>query len=168
MLTLREGQPVVIEGIHGLNPLLTHAIPDELKFRIYLSTLTQLNFDRHNRIFTSDARLIRRIVRDYQFRGYPVENTLQIWPSVRRGEEKWIFPYYEQANAIFNSHLLYELAALKPIAETELLKVARDSRFYPDAARLLQLLSYFQAIDLNSIPSNSILREFVGGSVFYT
>ena len=168
MLSLQEGQPVIIEGIHGLNPELTHAIPNELKFRIYLSTLTQLNFDRNNRIFTTDARLIRRIVRDVAFRGYPAEDTLRIWPSVRRGEEHWIFPYYEEADAIFNSHLLYELAALKPIAEVELQKVPADSPYYTDALRLLQLLIYFKPIPSENIPGNSILREFIGGSVFYT
>jgi len=167
-LRLEEGQPVVIEGIHGLNPQLTHGIADSTKFRIYLSTLTQLNFDRHNRIYTTDARLLRRIVRDHQFRGYPVEETLKIWPSVRRGEEKWIFPYYEEADAIFNSHLLYELAVLKPFALQELTKVKPDSVFYTDASRLMQLLSYFKTVDAESIPHNSILREFVGGSIFHT
>ena len=166
ILRLEEGQPVVIEGIHGLNPQLTHGIDDSMKFRIYLSTLTQLNFDRHNRIYTTDARLLRRIVRDHQFRGYPVEDTLKIWPSVRRGEEQWIFPYYEEANAIFNSHLLYELAVLKPFAEKELVKVKPSSRYYTDASRLMQLLSYFTAVDITHIPNNSIIREFIGGSVF--
>lgn len=166
MLALSEGQPIIIEGIHGLNPQLSHAIPEELKFRIYLSTLTQLNLDRHNRIPTTDARIVRRLVRDSQFRGYPADDTLHIWPSVRRGEEKWIFPYYEEADAIFNSHLIYELAALKPFAEPLLEEIGRDHPYFMDADRLLKLLSYFRAIDIDHIPANSILREFVGGSIF--
>ncbi|MCH4206759.1 MAG: hypothetical protein LKF79_02680 [Solobacterium sp.] len=159
-------QPIVIEGIHGLNPKLTEVIPDDQKFRIYISPLTQLNIDDHNRIPTTDARMLRRIVRDYQFRGYSAAATIHSWPSVRAGERKNIFPFTDQADASFNSYCLYELAVLKKYAEPQLKKITPDQPEYPEAQRMLEFLAFFVAIqDDSMIPNNSIMREFIGGSV---
>ena len=167
ILQIKDNQQIIIEGIHGLNEKLTEKIEKKDKFKIYISALTQLNIDDHNRIPTTDSRLIRRIVRDSKHRGYDALKTLQIWPSVRRGEEKNIFPYQEMADVIFNSALSFELAILKKHAEP-LLKVINESeKVYAEAKRLLKFLSYFISIDDDSlVPVTSILKEFIGGSYF--
>lgn len=165
-LTLGEGDILVIEGIHCLNDRLTPQIPAENKFRIYISALTQLNIDEHNRIPTTDGRLIRRMVRDARTRGTSAKNTIAMWQSVRRGEEKNIFPYQETADVVFNSALIYELAVLKPYAEPLLFGIGRDEPEYLEAKRLLKFLDYFVGINSENIPQNSILREFIGGSCF--
>jgi len=157
---------LIIEGIHGLNPLLTSSIPAEAKFKIYVSALTTLNIDDHNRVSTTDNRLIRRIVRDYRYRKYSARETISRWPSVRQGEEKHIFPFQEEADAMFNSALLYELAVLKPFAEPILLEVQPNQPEYAEATRLLDFFSYFKPLKPNEIPPTSILREFLGGSSF--
>ncbi|HPF21159.1 MAG TPA: nucleoside kinase, partial [Syntrophomonas sp.] len=166
MLSVPAGEPIIIEGIHGLNDQLTWSIPREQKFKIYVSALTQLNIDYANRIPTTDCRLLRRIIRDSRTRGYSALNTIKRWPSVRRGEEKHIFPFQENADIMFNSSLVYELAALKPLAEPLLKEISADHREYTEARRLLKFLSYFRSIVPDPIPPNSILREFVGGSWF--
>ena len=154
-----------MEGIHGLNPMLTASIPDNEKFKIYLSALTQLNLDDHNRIPTTDLRLIRRIVRDNQFRGHTAEMTIKGWPSVRRGEEKNIFPYQEQADVMFNTACVYELSLLKAYAKPLLEQIDKTSEAYIEAKRLLKLLQYFVELDdLSDIPPTAIIREFIGGS----
>lgn len=158
---------LVVEGIHGLNERLTSAIPAELKFRIYISALTQLTIDDHERVFTSDSRLIRRIVRDRLYRGYSAEKTIEMWPSVRRGEQNHIFPFQEQADAVFNSTLVYEHAVLKTYAERFLLQVPIDSPAFVEAERLLRFLSLFVAIYPEEVPPTSLLREFIGGSSFH-
>ncbi len=165
-MRLRKGQVLVIEGIHGLNPRLTEGVPGEQKFRIYASALSQLAIDDHNRIFTSDARLIRRIVRDRFFRGFSAERTLGLWEKVRRGEGRWIFPFQEEADIMFNSALVYEPAVLKTYAERFLLQVPRDSDAYPEAYRLLKFIGLFVPIFPDEVPHTSILREFIGGSGF--
>ena len=165
-LSVPAGEPIIIEGIHGLNDQLTWSIPREQKFKIYVSALTQLNIDYANRIPTTDCRLIRRIIRDSRTRGYSALNTIKRWPSVRRGEEKHIFPFQENADIMFNSSLVYELAALKPLAEPLLKEISADHREYVEARRLLKFLSYFRSISSEPIPPNSILREFVGDSWF--
>jgi uridine kinase len=165
-LQLQEGQVLLIEGIHALNPRLTHAVAEENKFRIFISALTQLTLDNHNRIFTADARLLRRIVRDRLFRGHPAVRTLEMWPSVRRGERRWIFPFQEQAEVMFNSALVYEPAVLKTFAERFLLEVPREHPAYTEAYRLLKFLSWFVPVFQEDVPSTSILREFIGGSAF--
>lgn len=157
---------LVIEGIHGLNDKLSYALPRENKFKIYISALTQINIDEHNRIPTTDARLIRRIVRDARTRGASAERSINMWPSVRRGEEENIFPYQESCDAMFNSALLYELSVLKSFAEPLLFNVPLDSPAYTEAKRLLKFLDYFLGYDTVNIPQNSIIREFVGGSCF--
>ena len=157
---------LVIEGIHGLNDRLSYSLPTESKFKIYISALTQLNIDEHNRIPTTDGRLIRRIVRDNRTRGTSAKATIAMWPSVRRGEDENIFPYQEQADAMFNSALLYELAVLKLYAEPLLFQIGSDEPEYQEAKRLLKFLDYFVGIPSEDIPKNSILREFVGGSCF--
>jgi uridine kinase len=157
---------LVIEGIHGLNPELTHLIPQKAKFKIYVSALTSINIDDHNRIPTTDNRLIRRIVRDYKYRKYSAQETISRWPSVRRGEEKHIFPFQEEVDIMFNTALLYELAVLKPLAEHILLEVRPDSPEYAEAKRLLKFFSYFKPINDKEIPPTSIVREFLGGSSF--
>ena len=145
--------------------MLTSSIPDEDKFKIYISALTQLNLDDHNRIPTTDLRLIRRMVRDYNFRGYSAEHTIMQWDSVRRGEKKNIFPYQEQADVIFNSACVYELAALKTYVKPLLEQIDSSSKAYIEANRLLKFLQYFVELnDVSDIPSTSILREFIGGS----
>ena len=157
---------LVIEGIHGLNEKLSHALPSENKYKIYISALTQLNIDEHNRIPTTDGRLIRRIVRDARTRGTTAKETIARWPSVRRGEEANIFPYQEQADVMFNSALVYELACLKLYAEPLLFGIAKSEPEYLEAKRLLKFLDYFVAVPSEEIPKNSLLREFVGGSCF--
>lgn len=166
-IRLDKDQPLIIEGIHGLNERLTAAIPREQKIKIYISALTQLSIDTHNRIPTTDTRLIRRIVRDSQFRSHDALGTLRMWLSVRRGEEKNIFPYQEDADVMFNSALLYELAVLKKYAEPLLEKVTLNDDVYPEAKRLLKFLSYFSNLETDEIPHNSIIREFIGNSCFY-
>ncbi len=156
---------IIAEGIHGLNPDLVPHIPAERIFRIYVSALTQLNLDRHNRVSTTDTRLIRRIVRDAATRGYDALNTLRRWESVRRGETLHIFPYQENADVMFNSALVYELSALRPLAEPLLLQVSPDAPEYVQAKRLLAMLGWFQPCSTDTIPDNSILREFIGGSI---
>ena len=166
-LQLGKDQPVIIEGIHGLNEKLTEMIPHEAKYKIYISPLTQLNIDAHNRIPTTDARLIRRMVRDHQSRGAYALKTLRQWPNVRAGEEKNIFPYQEEADVMFNSALIYELGILKKYAKPLLEKVSVDVEEYSEAVRLLDFLNYVHDIyNEDDIPNNSILREFIGKSCF--
>lgn len=166
-LTLPSNGILLIEGIHGLNPILTSSILDKQKFKIYISALTQLNLDNHNRIVTTDIRRVRRIVRDYLSRGYGAEETLKMWPSIRRGEERNIFVFQEEADVMFNSTLVYELCVLKRYALEELDKISPDSSVYLEASRLKSFLGFFKEIDKDYVPMNSILREFIGGSVFY-
>lgn len=166
-VTLGEEDVLVIEGIHGLNEKLSYAIPKENKFKIYVSCLTQLNVDYHNRIPTTDTRLIRRMVRDHQYRGLSAEQTLAQWASVRRGENKNIFPFQEEADVMFNTVLIYELAVLKNKAEQLLFGIDRQSPYYSEAKRLLKFLEYFLAADSEGVPYNSIIREFLGGSCFH-
>ncbi len=165
-LTLGPEDILVIEGIHGLNDKLSYSLPPESKFRIYISALTTLNIDEHNRVPTTDGRLIRRIVRDYRTRGASASRTLNMWGSVRRGEERNIFPFQESADAMFNSALVYELAVLKPFVEPLLFGIEKTDPCYQEAKRLLKFLEYFLSIDTENIPKNSIVREFVGGSCF--
>lgn len=157
---------LVIEGIHGLNPATTYSMPDESKFKIYISALTSLNIDEHNRIPTTDGRLLRRMVRDARTRGASARRTIEMWPSVRRGEENYIFPFQEGADEMFNSVLIYELAVLKQYAEPLLFSIQPGEPEYYEAKRLLKFLEYFQGIDSQNVPSNSICREFIGGSCF--
>ena len=157
---------IVLEGIHCMNERLTYRIPEERKFRIYISALTSMNLDEHNRIPTSDVRLLRRICRDAATRGYSAQETISRWRSVRAGEEKNIFPYQERADVMMNSALIYEAAVLKPYAEPLLFGVPKDSDEYIEAKRLLKFLDYFLAIPSETVPHNSILREFIGGSLF--
>lgn len=164
---LGEGDILVLEGIHGLNDALSHSLPKESKYKIYISALTQLNIDEHNRIPSTDGRLIRRMVRDARTRGITAKGTLNMWASVRRGEEKNIFPYQEQADVMFNSALIYELAVLKQFAEPILFGIGKDEPEYAEAKRLLKFLDYFLGIPTEDIPKNSILREFIGGSCFH-
>lgn len=166
LLKLGEKDILVVEGIHGLNPKLSYSIPEENKFKIYISALTQLNIDNHNRVPTTDSRLLRRIVRDSQYRGASAEKTISMWPSVRRGEELHIFPFQEEADVMFNSALIYELSVLKQYAEPLLFNVPRGSEEYIEAKRLIKFLDYFLGITSESIPSNSLIREFIGGSNF--
>jgi len=163
---LKDGDILVIEGIHALNDKMSYALPKESKFKIYISALTTLNIDEHNRIPTTDARLLRRMVRDFRTRGNSAERTIAMWPSVRRGEEENIFPYQETADTMFNSASIYELAVLKPQAEALLYSVSPESKEYFEAKRLLKFLEYFLSMDSSGLPNNSIVREFVGGSVF--
>ncbi len=162
---LRPDHVILVEGIHGLNPDLTSSIPPERTYRVYVSALTQLNIDKHNRVPTTDTRLLRRIVRDAAQRGYTAQQTIDRWESVRRGEKTWIFPYQEHADVMFNSALVYELAVLKPLAEPLLLQVRPGSRAYIEAKRLLAFLDWFEPLAPDLVPDNSILREFVGGSI---
>jgi len=165
-LQLNKENILIIEGIHGLNPKLTHAIDDSYKFKIYASALTSINIDDHNRIPTTDNRLIRRIVRDYKYRKYSATDTLSRWQSVRRGEDKHIFPFQEEADIMFNTALLYEFAVLKHFAEPILLEVENNKPEYAEAKRLLYFFSYFKQINIDNIPPTSIIREFLGGSSF--
>lgn len=163
---LKPEDVLVIEGIHCLNPKMTFSLPDANKFRIYISALTQLNIDEHNRIPTTDGRLIRRLVRDARTRGSSARRTIAMWPSVRRGEEENIFPYQEEADVMFNSALIYELAVLKLYVEPLLFGIEKDCPEYQEAKRLLKFLDYFVGIESTLVPSNSLLREFIGGGCF--
>ena len=167
LMTLGKDDVLVIEGIHGLNDKLSYSLPIESKFKIYISALTQLNIDEHNRIPSTDGRLIRRLVRDARTRGASATKTISMWPSVRRGEEKNIFPYQEYADVMFNSSLIYELAVLKQYVEPLLLGVSKDSPEYVEAKRLLKFLDYFVGIGNDNVPTNSLLREFIGGGCFH-
>ena len=166
-LTLGEGDVLVIEGIHCLNDQFTHALPKESKYKIYISCLTTLNIDDHNRIPTTDARLLRRIERDARTRGYKAQATIKMWPSVRRGEENNIFPFQDSADMVFNSSLIYETALLKPYVQPLLFGVPRDSEEYIEAKRLLKFLNYFLPIPGDNIPKTSIMREFIGGGCYH-
>lgn len=157
---------LVIEGIHGLNDKMSYALPAESKYKIYISALTTLNIDEHNRIPTTDGRLLRRMVRDARTRGASAKRTIQMWPSVRKGEEENIFPYQESADAMFNSTLIYELSVLKQYAEPLLYSIEQGEPEYFEAVRLLKFLSYFIGVSTEDIPKNSIVREFIGGSCF--
>ncbi|MBR0306185.1 MAG: nucleoside kinase, partial [Lachnospiraceae bacterium] len=163
-LQMGKKDVLIIEGIHCLNDELSYSLPKESKFKIYISALTQLNVDEHNRIPTTDGRLIRRMVRDARTRGTNAFETIQMWQSVRRGEDRNIFPYQESADVMFNSALVYELAVLKMYAEPLLFGIPRDTVEYDEAKRLLKFLDYFLGMDSETIPKNSILREFIGGS----
>jgi uridine kinase len=165
IIRLGKDQLIILEGIHGLNPYLLPNLPADQTFRIYVSCLTQLNLDRYNRISTTDSRLLRRIVRDARDRGYSAYTTISRWESVRQGEKRHIFPYQENADEMFNSALVYELAALKPVVEPLLRQVPFNTPEYIEAKRLLTFLEWFLPLDLDLIPDNSILREFVGGSI---
>ncbi|MBQ2031639.1 MAG: nucleoside kinase, partial [Lachnospiraceae bacterium] len=165
-LQLGPDDILVIEGIHGLNDRLSYSLPAESKFRIYISALTEINIDRHNRIPTTDVRLIRRIVRDARTRGSSATETIAMWYSVRRGEELHIFPHQESADVMYNSAAVYELAVLKTYIEPLLYGVPEGTPEYLEANRLLKMLSYFLAMPSESVPHNAILREFIGGSVF--
>jgi uridine kinase len=166
-LKIDEDQVIIVEGIHGLNETLTQNIPKEKKFRIYISALTHLSIDNHNRIPTSDLRLLRRIVRDYQFRSADALSTIKRWDSVRRGEDKYIYPYQENADIMFNSSLVYELCVLKKVALPLLQKIQNDVHEYIEAKRLIKFLNYFLPVDSDGIPNNSIMREFIGKSCFF-
>lgn len=166
-LKIDDDQVIIVEGIHGLNETLTEEIPREKKFKIYISALTHLSVDNHNRIPTSDLRLLRRIVRDFQFRSADALSTIKRWDSVRRGEDKYIYPYQEDADIMFNSSLVYELCVLKKVALPQLQKINNDVREYIEAKRLIKFLNYFLPLDSDGIPNNSILREFVGKSCFF-
>jgi len=165
-LQLGDDDILVIEGIHGLNQKMSYSLPAESKFKIYISALTALNIDEHNRIPTTDGRLLRRMVRDFRTRGASAKRTIEMWPSVRRGEEKYIFPFQEEADAMFNSALIYELAVLKPYAEPLLYSIKKEEPEYYEARRLLKFLEYFLAIGSETLPNNSLAREFVGGGCF--
>lgn len=164
---LGKDDVLVIEGIHCLNDRLSYSLPRARKMKIYISALTQLNVDEHNRIPTTDGRLIRRIVRDARTRGTSAKNTIAMWPSVRRGEEAYIFPYQEEADLMFNSALIYELSVLKMYAEPLLFGIGKDEPEYQEAKRLLKFMDYFVGIPDDSIPNHSILREFIGGGCFH-
>lgn len=164
---LKENQVLVIEGIHGLNEKLTASIPRSKKFKIYISALTSLNIDDYNRISTTDSRLLRRMLRDSKYRNHPAIATLKMWPSVRRGEEKYIFPFQEEADVMFNSSLIYEIAVLKTYVEPLLACVDRNEPEFSEAKRLYEFLGYFLPIEKDDIPINSIIREFIGGGCFY-
>lgn len=166
-MQLEESDILVIEGIHGLNEKMSYALPEESKYKIYISALTTLNVDGHNRIPTTDGRLLRRMVRDARTRGASAQRTIQMWNSVRRGEEQYIFPFQEGADAMFNSALIYELAVLKPFAEPLLFQIPKGDPEYYEAKRLLKFLDYFLSVPSESLPNNSICREFVGGSCFH-
>lgn len=165
-LTLGKDDILVIEGIHCLNDKLSYTLPQESKFRIYVSALTQLNIDEHNRIPTTDCRLIRRMVRDARTRAASAQDTIRMWPTVRNGEESYIFPFQESADMMFNSATVYELAVLKQFAEPLLFGIPRESPEYMEAKRLLKFLDYFLGVNSEDIPRNSIVREFIGGSCF--
>lgn len=163
---LEEGDILVIEGIHGLNDATSYSLPNESKYKIYISALTSINIDEHNRIPTTDGRLLRRMVRDARTRGTTAKRTIEMWPSVRKGEEKYIFPFQESADAMFNSVLIYELAILKQYAEPLLFGIEKGDPEYYEAKRLLKFLEYFIGVSSENLPKNSICREFVGGSCF--
>ena len=156
----------IIEGIHALNPELTQHIADADKYKVYVSALTSIMLDKHNYIPTTDNRLLRRILRDYKYRGYSAEDTISRWPSVRKGEDKWIFPYQENADAMFNSALLFELAVLKSHLIPILERVKENRPEHSEAYRLRKFLQYFESVPDNDLPPTSLLREFLGGSSF--
>jgi uridine kinase len=164
-LSISQEHIIIIEGIHGLNPDLVSQIPPDTIFRGYVSALTQLNLDRHNRVATTDTRLLRRIIRDAQTRGYSAKDTIARWPKVRRGEHRWIFPYQENADVMFNSALAYELAVIKPLAVPLLLQVEPGKPEYIEVKRLLSFLQWFEPCPPDFVPDNSLLREFIGGSI---
>jgi uridine kinase len=164
-MQLNPDQIIIVEGIHGLNPDLLPAVDPSQTYRIYVSALTQLNLDRFNRVSTTDTRLIRRIVRDAKHRGYSAVETIRRWESVRRGEKRYIFPFQENADVMFNSALLYEGSALAPLAEPLLRQVPFGTEEHVEAKRLLTFLEWFLPLDTSLIPDNSILREFLGGSI---
>ena len=165
IVKLKKDQIIILEGIHGLNPALLEEIPTPSTFRIYISALTQLNLDRHNRVSTTDTRLLRRILRDASHRGYSPQETISRWESVRRGEKRYIFPYQENADTMFNSALVYELAALKPLVEPLLRQVPFGTKEHIEVKRLLALLEWFLPVDEEFIPENSLIREFIGNSI---
>nr|WP_235598523.1 nucleoside kinase [Kosmotoga arenicorallina] len=166
-IKIDEDQPIIVEGIHGLNEQLSKDVPPEKKFKIYVSALTQMNLDDMNRIPTTDVRLLRRIVRDYRYRGHTALDTIKMWGNVRKGEEKYIFPFQEQADVMFNSALIYELAVLKMFAEPLLLQIDNSRPEFAEAKRLLRFIDYFLPVTaMEEIPRTSILREFIGGSTF--
>ena len=165
-LRLAPDQVLIVEGIHGLNPRLTEMVPAERKFRIYVSALTQLSIDADNRVSTTDNRLMRRMVRDHRYRGHSALDTLRLWPSVRRGEKRWIFPFQREADATFNSALDYELAVLKPMVEPLLMRIKPSHPEYAEARRLTDFLINFLPVDSRAVPRTSILREYIGGSSF--
>ena len=165
-LRLERDTVLILEGIHALNPQLTADIPDTNKFKIYASALTTILLDDHNYIPTTDNRLLRRIVRDYKYRGYSAEQTIRRWPDVRAGEERWIFPFQEQADAMVNTALLFELAILREQALPLLEEVPEHAPEYSEAYRLRKFLSYFRPIAIDGLPPTSLLREFLGGSTF--
>jgi uridine kinase len=167
IIQLRAGEIIIVEGIHGLNPSLLLDLPPEQSFRIYASALTQLNLDKQNRVSTTDTRLIRRIVRDSRERGYSALETILRWESVRRGEKRYIFPYQENADVMFNSALVYEVSTLKPLAEPLLRQVPFGKPAYVEAKRLLSFLEWFQPLESDLVPDNSILREFIGNSILH-
>lgn len=164
-VSISHDHMIIVEGIHGLNPDLVPDIPSEKIFRVYVSALTQLNLDRHNRIPTTDTRLLRRIIRDTRQRGYTAKDTISRWPKVRRGEYKWIFPYQENADVMFNSALVYELAIMKPLAEPLLLQIEPGKPEHVEAKRLLSFLQWFEPCSPELVPYNSLLREFIGDSI---
>lgn len=166
LLQIRDNSVLILEGIHGLNPELTAHIPPERIYRIYVSALTTISLDGHNWIPTSDNRLLRRIVRDYHYRGYSARETIAMWPKVRRGDDRWVFPYQENADAMFNSAMIYELAALRRYAEPVLSEIRERDAESAEAYRLLRFLRYFNYIPIEELPATSLLREFLGGGVF--
>ena len=157
---------LILEGIHALNPELTPHIADDNKFKIYVSALTCISLDDHNWIPTTDNRLLRRIIRDYNYRSYSAQETISRWPSVRSGEDKWIFPFQENADVMFNSAMLYEFGVLRPYAESILSSVPQNCPEYSEAYRLLKFIKYFTPVQDKEIPPTSLLREFLGGSSF--
>ena len=165
-MKMKSNEILVIEGIHCLNDKLTESIPREQKYKVYISALTVLNIDYYNRISTTDTRLIRRIVRDYNFRGYDALHTLETWASVNRGEESHIFPFQEEADSMFNSSLIYEIGVLKKHAMPLLQAIANDNPEYAEAKNLYEFLKYFEDISDEYVPKNSLLREFIGGGIW--
>jgi uridine kinase len=165
IVSITPDHMLIIEGIHGMNPELVPHIPVDAIFRVYVSALTQLNLDRHNRVATTDTRLLRRIVRDAQHRGYSAQETITRWPKVRRGEHTWIFPYQENSDVMFNSALVYELSLIKPLAEPLLLQIEPGKPGQVEAKRLLSFLQWFEPCSADLVPDNSLLREFIGGSI---
>jgi uridine kinase len=164
MMQLSDEEVLIIEGIHCLNPRLTNAIDNKHKYRIYISALTQLNLDTNNRISTTDNRLMRRMIRDYNFRGHSALDTLKLWPNVRAGEKKWIFPFQREVDAAFNSALDYELAVLKPLVEPLLMEIKPMDREYSTSRRMTEFLLNFLSTSQTPVPPDSILREYIGGS----
>src|SRR3712207_8259042 len=165
-LQLADNNVLVVEGIHALNPELTAQIPETQKFKVYASALTTILLDDHNYIPTTDNRLLRRIIRDFKYRGVSAQETIKRWPSVRAGENKWIFPYQENADVMFNSAMIYELAVIKTQAEPLLQQVPENCEEYSEAYRLLKFLRHFKPLSYRDLPPTSLLREFLGGSSF--